>query len=160
MLGTKSHDCRTRTISRLTLDWPCTPGNSNNQKVLEADDLARPGHVDAAVVKRQIFDKPTTVSVLAVRSIHRCFFFPRNKTGKWRLQTDRLFCKGKPNSPAQALWQFPSKEEDHYMFRTIPREHWNSLNTTIAFYSVIEWSNFAVSVWSMVCQATTLSHFT
>jgi len=35
-----------------------------------------------------------------------------------------------------------------------------SLNTTIAFYSVIEWSNFAVSVWSMACQATMLSHFT
>ena len=35
-----------------------------------------------------------------------------------------------------------------------------SLNTIIAFYSVIEWSNFAVSVWSMTCQATTLSHFT
>ena len=35
-----------------------------------------------------------------------------------------------------------------------------SLNTTIAFYSVNEWSNFAVSVWSMACQATTLSHFT
>ena len=35
-----------------------------------------------------------------------------------------------------------------------------SLNTIIAFYSVIEWSNFAVSVWSMACQATTLSHFT
>jgi len=35
-----------------------------------------------------------------------------------------------------------------------------SLNTIIAFYSAIEWSNFAVSVWSMACQATTLSHFT
>ena len=35
-----------------------------------------------------------------------------------------------------------------------------SLNTIIAFYSVIEWSNFAVSVWSMACQATALSHFT
>ena len=35
-----------------------------------------------------------------------------------------------------------------------------SLNTIIAFYSVIEWSNFAVSVWSMTCQATMLSHFT
>jgi len=35
-----------------------------------------------------------------------------------------------------------------------------SLNTIIAFYSVIEWSNFAVSVWSMACQATMLSHFT
>jgi len=35
-----------------------------------------------------------------------------------------------------------------------------SLNTTIAFYSVIEWSNFAVSVSSMACQATMLSHFT
>jgi len=35
-----------------------------------------------------------------------------------------------------------------------------SLNTIIAFYSVIEWSNFAVSVWSMACQATTLLHFT
>jgi len=34
-----------------------------------------------------------------------------------------------------------------------------SLNTIIAFYSVIEWSNFAVSVWSMACQSTTLSHF-
>ena len=30
----------------------------------------------------------------------------------------------------------------------------------IAFYSVIEWSNFAVSVWSMACRATTLSHVT
>ena len=35
-----------------------------------------------------------------------------------------------------------------------------SFNTIIAFYSVIEWSNFAVFVWSMACQATTLSHFT
>ena len=35
-----------------------------------------------------------------------------------------------------------------------------SLNTIIAFYSVIEWSNVAVSVWPMACQATTLSHFT
>ena len=35
-----------------------------------------------------------------------------------------------------------------------------SLNTIIAFYSVIEWSNFALSVWSMACQATTLAHFT
>jgi len=35
-----------------------------------------------------------------------------------------------------------------------------SLNTIIAFYSVNEWTNFAVSVWSMVCQATMLSHFT
>jgi len=35
-----------------------------------------------------------------------------------------------------------------------------SLNTIIAFYSVNEWSNFAVSVWSMACHATTLSHFT
>jgi len=23
------------------------------------------------------------------------------------------------------LWQTPSKEEDHYTFRTIPREHWS-----------------------------------
>ena len=35
-----------------------------------------------------------------------------------------------------------------------------SLNTIIAFYSVIEWLNCAVSVWSMACQATMLSHFT
>ena len=35
-----------------------------------------------------------------------------------------------------------------------------SLNTIIAFYSVIEWSNFAVTFWSMACQATTHSHFT
>ena len=35
-----------------------------------------------------------------------------------------------------------------------------SLNIRIAFYSVNEWSNFAVSVWSMACQATPLSHFT
>ena len=35
-----------------------------------------------------------------------------------------------------------------------------SLNTIIAFYSVIEWSNFAVSIWSMACQATMLLHFT
>ena len=35
-----------------------------------------------------------------------------------------------------------------------------SLNTIIEFYSVIEWSNFAMSVWSMACQATMLSHFT
>jgi len=35
-----------------------------------------------------------------------------------------------------------------------------SLNTIIAFYSVNEWSNFAVSVWSMACHATMLSHFT
>jgi len=35
-----------------------------------------------------------------------------------------------------------------------------SLNTIIAFYSVIEWSNFAVSIWLIACQATTLSHFT
>ena len=35
-----------------------------------------------------------------------------------------------------------------------------SLNATIAFYSVNEWSNFAVSVWSMAWQATMLSHFT
>ena len=35
-----------------------------------------------------------------------------------------------------------------------------SLNTIIAFCSVTEWSNFAVSIWSMACQATTLSHFT
>ena len=34
-----------------------------------------------------------------------------------------------------------------------------SLNTIIAFYSVIEWSNFAVSGWSMAWQATMLSHF-
>jgi len=35
-----------------------------------------------------------------------------------------------------------------------------SLNTTIAFYSVNEWSNFAVSVWLMACYATMLSHST
>jgi len=35
-----------------------------------------------------------------------------------------------------------------------------SLNTMIAFYSVNEWSNFAVSVWFMACHATMLSHFT
>jgi len=35
-----------------------------------------------------------------------------------------------------------------------------SLNTIIAFYSVNEWWNFAVSIWSMACQATMLSHFT
>jgi len=35
-----------------------------------------------------------------------------------------------------------------------------SLNTIIAFYSVIERSNFAVSVWSMACHTTMLSHFT
>jgi len=35
-----------------------------------------------------------------------------------------------------------------------------SLNTIIAFYSVNEWSNFAVSVWMMACHATMLSHFT
>ena len=35
-----------------------------------------------------------------------------------------------------------------------------SLNTIIAFYSVNEWSNFAVSVWSMACQAIMLSNFT
>jgi len=23
-----------------------------------------------------------------------------------------------------AVWQSPSKEEDHYTFRTIPQEHW------------------------------------
>ena len=33
-------------------------------------------------------------------------------------------------------------------------------NTIIAFYSVIEWTNFAVSVWSMACQATMPSNFT
>jgi len=31
--------------------------------------------------------------------------------------------------------------------------------STIAFYSVNEWSNFAVSVWSMACQATMLSDY-
>jgi len=35
-----------------------------------------------------------------------------------------------------------------------------SLNTITAFCSVIEWSNFAVSAWSMACQATMLPHFT
>jgi len=35
-----------------------------------------------------------------------------------------------------------------------------SLNTIIAFYSVNEWSKFAVSVWSMAWQATMHSHFT
>ena len=35
-----------------------------------------------------------------------------------------------------------------------------SLNTIIAFYSVNEWSNFAVSVWSMACQVTMPSNFT
>ena len=35
-----------------------------------------------------------------------------------------------------------------------------SLNTMIAFYSVNEWSNFAVSVWSMAWQATMLLYFT
>jgi len=35
-----------------------------------------------------------------------------------------------------------------------------SLNTIIAFYSVNEWSHFAVSVWLMACQATMLLHFT
>jgi len=35
-----------------------------------------------------------------------------------------------------------------------------SLNTTIAFYSMNEWSNFAVSVWSRTWQATMLSQFT
>jgi len=25
---------------------------------------------------------------------------------------------------ADTVWQSPSKEEDHYTFRTIPREHW------------------------------------
>ena len=35
-----------------------------------------------------------------------------------------------------------------------------SLNTIIAFYSVNEWSNFAVSVWLMACHATMLPHFT
>jgi len=35
-----------------------------------------------------------------------------------------------------------------------------SLNTIIAFYSVNEWANFAVSVWLMACHATMLSHFT
>ena len=34
------------------------------------------------------------------------------------------------------------------------------LNTIIAFYSVNEWMNFAVSVWLMACHATMLSHFT
>ena len=34
------------------------------------------------------------------------------------------------------------------------------LNNIIAFYSVIEWLNFAVSVWSMTCQATMTSNFT
>ena len=35
-----------------------------------------------------------------------------------------------------------------------------SLNTINTFYSVNEWSNFAVSVWSRAWQATMLSHFT
>jgi len=35
-----------------------------------------------------------------------------------------------------------------------------SLNTTIAFYSVNEWSKFAVSVWMMACHDTVHSHFT
>ena len=35
-----------------------------------------------------------------------------------------------------------------------------TFNTIIAFYSVNEWSNVAVSVWSMACQTTTPSHFT
>jgi len=34
-----------------------------------------------------------------------------------------------------------------------------SLNTIIAFYSVNEWTNFAVSVWLMACHATMLSPF-
>jgi len=34
------------------------------------------------------------------------------------------------------------------------------LNTIIAFYSVNEWLNFAVSVWSMAWQATVTSNFT
>jgi len=28
------------------------------------------------------------------------------------------------NNMAVSVWQSPSKEEDHYTFRTIPREHW------------------------------------
>ena len=35
-----------------------------------------------------------------------------------------------------------------------------SLNTIIEFYSVNEWSIFAVAVWLMACHATMLSHFT
>jgi len=42
--------------------------------------------------------------------------------------------------------------------QTVCTRHY-SLNTIIAFYSVNEWSNFAVSVWSMACQASMLSHF-
>ena len=34
-----------------------------------------------------------------------------------------------------------------------------SLNNIIAFYSVNEWSKFAVSLWLMACHATMLSHF-
>ena len=43
--------------------------------------------------------------------------------------------------------------------QTVCTRHY-ALNTIIAFYSVNEWSNFAVSVRSMACQATTLSHYT
>jgi len=35
-----------------------------------------------------------------------------------------------------------------------------SLNIIITFYSVNEWLNFAVSVWSMACQVTMFLHFT
>ena len=46
----------------------------------------------------------------------------------------------------------------HWCSQIVCTRHY-SLNTIIAFYSVIEWSNFAVSVWSRACQTTTLSHF-
>jgi len=35
-----------------------------------------------------------------------------------------------------------------------------SLNTTIAFYSVNEWSDFALSFWLTACHVTMHSHFT
>jgi len=46
------------------------------------------------------------------------------------------------------------------LMQSVVCTHHYSLNTIIAFYSVIEWSNFAVSVWSMACQTTMLSQFT
>ena len=67
------------------------------------------------------------------------------------VNTSTCFSKDAENltTYGYVLWFSPIVCTRHY-----------SLNTVIAFYSVIEWSNFAVSVWSMACQATTLSHFT
>jgi len=62
-------------------------------------------------------DENRTGYYSALVHLFRCIVFQDN-----RQKITEKHC-GLHKTPSQ-VWQSPSKEEDHYTFRTIPRVHW------------------------------------